>query len=64
MKKIINFFKSLFTNLEYIPTNVQKSDTSMVVADIKAAEIKEHKKKKKPATKKAAPKKTAKKKTK
>lgn len=60
MKKIIDFIKSLFNNLEYVPTNIP-----MVAADVKAAEIKEKKTKKavakNPTDTKTVAKKTAKK---
>ena len=65
MKKIIAFFKSLFSDLEYVPTKAftLKGDIPIdfAVAEIKAAEIKEKKKKsaaKTPVVKKVA-KKTA-----
>lgn len=59
MKKIIDFFKSLFTNLEYVPTEYN------VTVD-EQPQVKQVKKKttKKPATKKAVKKTETKKTTK
>ena len=46
MKKLVQFFKSLFLKLEYVPTNYNVSIDEMSTFEVKAVE-------KKPAKKKA-----------
>lgn len=60
MKKIIDFFKSLFTKMEYVPTEYNVSLNEEAVVEVKKPAKK--KATKKPATKKAVKKTETKKK--
>jgi len=62
MKKIIEFFKSLFTKMEYVPTQYNVSLNEEAVVEVKKPAKK--KATKKPATKKAVKKTETKKTTK
>jgi hypothetical protein len=62
MKKIIEFFKSLFTKMEYVPTEYNVSLNEEAVVEVKKPAKK--KATKKPATKKAVKKTETKKTTK